>query len=38
MGRLGSAEEVADVIVFIASPRAHLGMVYSYSGPNYFTL
>ena len=23
MGRLGSAEEVADVIVFIASPRAH---------------
>ncbi|MGC1889753.1 MAG: SDR family oxidoreductase [Stellaceae bacterium] len=23
MGRLGTAEEVADVIVFIASPRAH---------------
>jgi 3-oxoacyl-[acyl-carrier protein] reductase len=23
MGRLGSAEEVADVIVFLASPRAH---------------
>jgi NAD(P)-dependent dehydrogenase (short-subunit alcohol dehydrogenase family) len=25
MGRLGTAEEVADVIVFIASPRAHCG-------------
>ena len=23
MGRLGTAEEVADVIVFLASPRAH---------------
>jgi hypothetical protein len=23
MGRLGTAEEVADVITFIASPRAH---------------
>lgn len=23
MGRLGAAEEVADVIVFLASPRAH---------------
>ena len=23
MGRLGNAEEVADVIVFLASPRAH---------------
>jgi 3-oxoacyl-[acyl-carrier protein] reductase len=23
MGRLGTAEEVADVIVFAASPRAH---------------
>jgi 3-oxoacyl-[acyl-carrier protein] reductase len=23
MGRLGTAEEVADVIVFIAAPRAH---------------
>jgi 3-oxoacyl-[acyl-carrier protein] reductase len=23
MGRLGSVEEVADVVVFIASPRAH---------------
>ena len=23
MGRLGTAEEVADVIVFTASPRAH---------------
>jgi NAD(P)-dependent dehydrogenase (short-subunit alcohol dehydrogenase family) len=23
MGRLGTADEVADVIVFITSPRAH---------------
>jgi 3-oxoacyl-[acyl-carrier protein] reductase len=23
MGRLGTAEEVADVIAFLASPRAH---------------
>jgi predicted ATPase len=27
MGRLGTAEEVADVIAFIASPRAHWARV-----------